>query len=216
MQAGTLCGFVEYLRLATEAYAECLFVVLGSRVTTHSNDLKANNSKTKHDVGQSCNQVFFFFEKKTIPKEKTASWSLTRSGSDLSLTWACDVSQDRPQSRTLRQRSFSQQVHPEDMELASVGVPKSSSWAVPDGEAARGACTSQRRTLLPANGNDWLDHMALWQNHRWNPHRLARTWYKHPCMVAESAWIEVHWSQPVVSLHTNFQRLWIVLVAPPT
>ena len=46
LQAGTFSGFVEYLRLATAAGAECR-VVLGSRVTTHSNDLKAINSKKK-------------------------------------------------------------------------------------------------------------------------------------------------------------------------
>ena len=37
-------GFVEHLCLATAASAECR-VVLGSKVTTHSNDLKAINSR---------------------------------------------------------------------------------------------------------------------------------------------------------------------------
>ena len=44
LQAGTLSGFVEYLCLATTAGAECR-VLVGSRVTTHSNDLNANNVK---------------------------------------------------------------------------------------------------------------------------------------------------------------------------
>ena len=44
LQAGTLSEFVEYLCLATATGAKCR-VVLGSRVTTHSNDLKAINSK---------------------------------------------------------------------------------------------------------------------------------------------------------------------------
>ena len=44
LQAGTLSGFVEYVCLATAANAECR-VVLASRVTSHSNDLNANNSK---------------------------------------------------------------------------------------------------------------------------------------------------------------------------
>ena len=44
LQTGTLSGFVEYLCLASAAGAECR-VALGSRVTTHSNDLNANNSK---------------------------------------------------------------------------------------------------------------------------------------------------------------------------
>ena len=44
LQAGSLSGFVEYLCLATAAGAECR-VVPGSKVTTHSNDLKAINSR---------------------------------------------------------------------------------------------------------------------------------------------------------------------------
>ena len=46
LQAGTLSGFVEYLCLATAASAECR-IALGSRVTTHSNDINANNSKNE-------------------------------------------------------------------------------------------------------------------------------------------------------------------------
>ena len=55
LQAGTLSGFVEYLCLATAASVECR-VVLASRVTSHSNDLNANNSK-KNKMGSSRNQV---------------------------------------------------------------------------------------------------------------------------------------------------------------
>ena len=43
-QAGTLSGFVEHLCMATAAGVECR-VVPASRVTSHSNDLNANNSK---------------------------------------------------------------------------------------------------------------------------------------------------------------------------
>ena len=52
LQAGTLPRFVEYLSLATAAGVEYR-VVLASRVTSHSNDLNANNSKK---MGSSRNQ----------------------------------------------------------------------------------------------------------------------------------------------------------------
>ena len=54
LQAGTLSGFVEYLCLATAAGVECR-VVLALRVTSHSNDLNANNSKKKPKMGRSRN-----------------------------------------------------------------------------------------------------------------------------------------------------------------
>ena len=68
LQAGTLSGFVEYLCLATAAGVECR-VVFASRVTSHSNDLNASNSKKKQKMGSSRNQ---FKKKRAVPvKVKT-------------------------------------------------------------------------------------------------------------------------------------------------
>ena len=66
LQPGPLSGFVEHLCLATTASAEC-HVALGSSVTTHSNDLNANNAKLflKKKSGQRSNE--FFLKKKNDP-----------------------------------------------------------------------------------------------------------------------------------------------------
>ena len=65
LQAGTTSGFVEYFCFATGAGAECR-VVIGSRGTTHSNDLNASNSKT--NLGQNRNQVEKRFRKSKTHK----------------------------------------------------------------------------------------------------------------------------------------------------
>ena len=54
----TLSGLVEYLCLATAAGAECC-VVLGTRVTTHPNDLKANISRKNNTILGRVATIFF-------------------------------------------------------------------------------------------------------------------------------------------------------------
>ena len=58
LQAGTPSGFVEYLCLETAVGAECR-VVFGSRVTTHSSVLTANNQKEEKYWAEP-QPVFFF------------------------------------------------------------------------------------------------------------------------------------------------------------